>query len=66
MQVSQTVKYLLVFILFDYCGVHHFRIVKLYRLNFRSVPQSTHYANVLRILRYVKGTLFHGLHFFSH
>ena len=27
---------------------------------------STHYAAVLRILRYVKGTLFHGLHFYSH
>jgi hypothetical protein len=28
-----------------------------------SVPQSTHYTNVLRILRYFKGTLFHSLHF---
>ncbi|GKU92084.1 hypothetical protein SLEP1_g5859 [Rubroshorea leprosula] len=26
-------------------------------------PHSTHYAAVLRIIRYVKGTLFHGLHF---
>ena len=26
-----------------------------------SVPQSTHYVAVLRILRYLKGTLFHGL-----
>ena len=26
-----------------------------------SAPQSTHYATVLRILRYLKGTLFHGL-----
>ncbi|GKV09121.1 hypothetical protein SLEP1_g20666 [Rubroshorea leprosula] len=25
--------------------------------------RSTHYATVLRIIRYVKGTLFHGLHF---
>ena len=24
-------------------------------------PRSTHYAAVLRILRYLKGTLFHGL-----
>jgi hypothetical protein len=28
-----------------------------------SAPRSTHYAVVLRILRYIKGTLFHGLHF---
>ncbi|XP_058079289.1 uncharacterized mitochondrial protein AtMg00810-like [Magnolia sinica] len=33
---------------------------------FMSAPRSTHYAAVLRILRYVKGTLFHGLHFSSH
>ena len=26
-------------------------------------PRSTHYATVLRILRYLKGTLFHGFHF---
>ena len=26
-----------------------------------SAPRSTHYATVLRILRYLKGTLFHGL-----
>ena len=26
-----------------------------------SAPQSTHYAAVLRIIRYLKGTLFHGL-----
>ena len=26
-----------------------------------SVPRSTHYVTVLRILRYLKGTLFHGL-----
>ena len=26
-----------------------------------SAPQSTHYAVVLHILRYLKGTLFHGL-----
>lgn len=32
---------------------------------FMSTPRSTHYAAVLRILRYVKGTLFHGLHFSS-
>uniref|UniRef100_A0A2N9FCF5 Reverse transcriptase Ty1/copia-type domain-containing protein n=1 Tax=Fagus sylvatica TaxID=28930 RepID=A0A2N9FCF5_FAGSY len=30
---------------------------------FMSAPQSTYYAAVLRILRYLKGTLFHGLHF---
>ena len=26
-------------------------------------PRSTHYATVLCILRYLKGTLFHGFHF---
>jgi hypothetical protein len=31
-----------------------------------SAPRSIHYAAVLRILRYVKGTMFHGLHFSSH
>uniref|UniRef100_A0A2N9F1H5 Reverse transcriptase Ty1/copia-type domain-containing protein n=1 Tax=Fagus sylvatica TaxID=28930 RepID=A0A2N9F1H5_FAGSY len=30
---------------------------------FMSSLRSTHYAAVLRILRYLKGTLFHGLHF---
>uniref|UniRef100_A0A2N9G329 Uncharacterized protein n=1 Tax=Fagus sylvatica TaxID=28930 RepID=A0A2N9G329_FAGSY len=30
---------------------------------FMSAPRSTHYAAVLRILLYIKGTLFHGLHF---
>uniref|UniRef100_A0A2N9H797 Reverse transcriptase Ty1/copia-type domain-containing protein n=1 Tax=Fagus sylvatica TaxID=28930 RepID=A0A2N9H797_FAGSY len=30
---------------------------------FMSAPRFTHYAAVLRILRYIKGTLFHGLHF---
>ena len=28
---------------------------------YMSVPQSTHYVAVLRILRYLKGTLFHGI-----
>lgn len=28
-----------------------------------TTPRTTHFAAVLRILRYVKGTLFHGLHF---
>jgi hypothetical protein len=31
-----------------------------------SAPQSTHYAAILCILRYVKGTMFHGLHFSFH
>lgn len=30
---------------------------------FMTAPRSTHYAAVLHILRYVKGTMFHGLHF---
>ena len=28
-----------------------------------SAPRLTHYAAVLRILRYLKGTIFHDLHF---
>jgi len=32
---------------------------------FMSAPRSTHYDVVLRILHYVNGTLFHGLHFSS-
>ena len=32
---------------------------------FLSSPRSTHFAAVLRILIYVKGTIFHGLHFSS-
>ncbi|GKV22590.1 hypothetical protein SLEP1_g32448 [Rubroshorea leprosula] len=32
---------------------------------FMATPRSTHYAAILRIIRYVKGTLFHGLHFFA-
>jgi hypothetical protein len=31
-----------------------------------SAPRSTHYDVALRILRYVNGTLFQGLHFSSH
>ena len=30
-----------------------------------SAPQSTHYATVLCILRYLKGTLFHGLFYYA-
>ena len=29
-------------------------------------PHSTHYAAVIHILRYIKGTMFHGLHFSAH
>ena len=29
-------------------------------------PRSSHYAAILRILRYLKGTIFDGIHFFSH
>jgi hypothetical protein len=32
---------------------------------FMAAPQSLHYIVVLQILRYLKGTLFHGLHFSS-
>ena len=32
---------------------------------FMLAPRSPHYVVVLRILRYLKGTLFHGLHFSS-
>ena len=32
---------------------------------FMDAPRSVHYAAVLRILRYVKGTLYHGLHYSS-
>jgi hypothetical protein len=32
---------------------------------FMAAPRSLHYAAVLRILRYLKGTLFRGLHFSS-
>ena len=31
-----------------------------------SAPHSSHFSAVLRILRYIKGTLFHGLHFSTH
>jgi hypothetical protein len=32
---------------------------------FMATSRSTHFSTVLRILRYLKGTLFHGLHFSS-
>ncbi|GKV29674.1 hypothetical protein SLEP1_g38579 [Rubroshorea leprosula] len=34
-----------------------------YQQLFMATPRSTHYATVLCIIRYVKGTLFHGLYF---
>ena len=33
---------------------------------FMAAPRSPHYAVVIRILRYLKGTIFDGLHFSSH
>ncbi|GKV02865.1 hypothetical protein SLEP1_g15248 [Rubroshorea leprosula] len=33
---------------------------------FMATPRSTHYVAVLRIIRYIKGTIFHGLHFSTH
>ncbi|KAK3010470.1 hypothetical protein RJ639_013022 [Escallonia herrerae] len=33
---------------------------------FLSAPHTTHFATILHILRYIKGTLFHCLHFSSH
>ena len=33
---------------------------------FMAAPRSPHYAVVLKILRYLKGTIFDGLHFSSH
>ncbi|XP_015971347.1 uncharacterized mitochondrial protein AtMg00810-like [Arachis duranensis] len=35
-------------------------------IQFLLAPRTTHYAAVLRILRYIKGTLFHGLYFSAH
>ena len=32
---------------------------------FMDAPRSVHYAAILQILRYVKGTLYHGLHYSS-
>jgi hypothetical protein len=34
-----------------------------YVSQFMSTPRSIHYDAILHILRYLKGTLFHGLHF---
>uniref|UniRef100_A0A2N9GAS3 Uncharacterized protein n=1 Tax=Fagus sylvatica TaxID=28930 RepID=A0A2N9GAS3_FAGSY len=33
---------------------------------FLAAPHSTHYAAVIHILRYIKGTMFHGIHFSAH
>ena len=33
---------------------------------FLAAPHSTHYAAMIHILRYIKGTMFHGLHFSAH
>jgi len=39
-------------------AVHHV-------IQFMATPHSTHFFVILRIFRYLKGTLFHGLHFSS-
>uniref|UniRef100_A0A2N9HM45 Uncharacterized protein n=1 Tax=Fagus sylvatica TaxID=28930 RepID=A0A2N9HM45_FAGSY len=41
---------------------HVFHLVS----QFLVAPHSTHYAAVIHILRYIKGTMFHGLHFSAH
>ena len=33
---------------------------------FLAAPHSTHYAAVIHIFRYIKGIIFHSLHFFAH
>jgi hypothetical protein len=33
---------------------------------FLAASHSTHYVAVIHILRYIKGTMFHGLHFSAH
>ncbi|XP_051147006.1 uncharacterized mitochondrial protein AtMg00810-like [Andrographis paniculata] len=33
---------------------------------FMAIPMTSHHSVILHILRYTKGTLLHGLHFFSH
>jgi hypothetical protein len=33
---------------------------------FLAAPYSTHYAAMIHILRYIKGMMFHGLHFSAH
>ena len=35
-------------------------------IQFMAAPRSPHYVVVLKILRYLKGTIFDGLHFSSH
>ncbi|WJZ95359.1 hypothetical protein VitviT2T_014135 [Vitis vinifera] len=42
-------------------GNHYISYVVHQVSQYLSAPRSTHYAAVLRILRYLKGTLFHGL-----
>jgi hypothetical protein len=41
---------------------HAFHLVS----QFLVAPHSTHYAAVIHIFRYIKGTTFHGLHFSAH
>ena len=35
-------------------------------IQFLAAPHSTYYVAVIHILRYIKGTMFHGLHFSAH
>ncbi|XP_057975295.1 uncharacterized mitochondrial protein AtMg00810-like [Malania oleifera] len=58
-QLVGSLVYLIITRLDIFCAIH---IVS----QFLSALRTPHYAVVLHIFRYIKGTLFHGLHFFAH